>query len=352
MSNQPKAASGATPGSKFGASPLALASFALVLVGLVVLPLVVTNPFYQNLCTRILVFGLLAMSLDVLLGFTGLLSFMHNAYLGLGAYAAGLFMLNVNPESLWLAMFTGIAFTMLIALPVGWLQVRTGGLAFALLTMAFGMMFYTVAFKWYDFTGGDDGLVAAIDYGLPEVAAKGMVPYLDIQIGPWVLGNTANPVHVYYLVAAIVLLAFLLTRRVIHSPLGAVLEAIRENEQRASFVGINVRGYKLIGWMIACGLAGVAGTLWMITERNIAPDTMHAFEGAEVLMMVLLGGMGSLWGSFVGAGIFIFMKDYLSSATEHWEVYVGLVVILLVLFLPKGVAGLTDKLKPKSGKGE
>lgn len=352
MSNGRTSALSGSIGGLFGAHPLAVGGFLLVLAGLVILPIAVTNPFYQNLCTRILVFGLLAMSLDVLLGFTGLLSFMHNAYLGLAAYAAGLFMVHVNPESLWLAMLVGVVFTVIVAYPVGWVQVRTGGLAFALLTLAFGMMYFTVAWKWHDVTGGDDGLMAAIENGLPQVAEEGMMPYLDINLGPWTLGNTANPMHVYYLVLAVVLIAFLITRRVVSSPMGAVLEAIRENEQRASFVGVNVRKYKLIGWMMACGLAGVAGSLWMVLERNIAPDMMHAFEGAEILMMVLLGGMGSLWGPFLGAAVFILMKDSLSSATEDWEVYVGLVVIFLVLFLPKGIAGLTAFLRRKPRENE
>lgn len=350
MSNQTIDSSGGLLKRWSGAHPLAISGFLLVVLAMALLPLVVTNPFYQNLWGRILVFGLLAMSLDVLLGFTGLLSFMHNAYLGLAAYAAGLFIIHVNPESLWLAMAVGVIFTMIIALPVGWLQVRTGGLAFALLTLAFGMMYFTVAWKWHNVTGGDDGLVAAIEHGLPQVAEEGMVPYLDINLGPWTLGNTADPVHVYYFILVIVVLAFIVTHRLINSPLGAVLEAIRENEERASFVGVNVRRYKLIGWLVACGLAGLAGTLWMFLERNIAPDTMHAFEGAEVLMMVLLGGMGSLWGPFLGAAIFILLKDYLSSATEHWEIYVGLVVIFLVLFLPKGVAGLASLLRRKTSE--
>ena len=317
------------------------ALFLAVVVALFLLPTVVHNLFYLNLWSRVLVFGLLAMSLDVLLGFTGLLSFMHNSYLGLGAYGMGLFTIYVFPESLWLAMLVGVLVALAISVPVGWVQVRTGGLAFALLTLAFGMMYFTIVWKWNEFTGGDDGLVAAVDYGLPEVAAEGLVPYLDISIGPWKLGTTEDPVLVYYFILVFTVAGFLVTRLIMNSPLGGVLESIRENEERASFVGINVRKYKLIGWMYACGLAGVSGTLWMILERNISPHSMHAFEGAAVLMMVLLGGMGTLWGSVLGAGIFIFMKDILSSATEDWEFFVGLVVILLVLFLPRGVAGLS-----------
>jgi branched-chain amino acid transport system permease protein len=313
------------PQKHIGGKILAL---AIVILCLAVFPFVVKNRFYVSLINQMLIYGLLAMSLDVLLGYTGLLSFMHNAYLGAGAYLVGLFLLHAAPSSLWVALLVGVLGTLILALPVGWVQVRTGGLAFALLTLAFGMMFFTVAWKWYSVTGGDDGLMG--------------VPHPDISIFGIVVGNTGNPVAMYLLTLAVVLLCFLLTRRIVHSPFGAVLEAIRENEARASFVGINVRKYKLLGWLLACGLAGVSGGLFILWRGYIGPTTMSAFAGAGVLMMVLLGGMGSLWGPFVGAGIFILMQDYISTMTEHWELFVGLVVILLVLFLPRGFVGLGD----------
>lgn len=302
-----------------------------VLIGLGILPFILPNRFYVRLVNEIMIYALLAMSLDVLLGYTGLLSFMHNAYLGIGAYVTGLFMIHVWPESIWVAMAVGTLFTMAVALPVGWVQVRTGGLAFALLTLAFGMMFYTVAWKWYGVTGGDDGLM-----GLPQP---------DITIFGLKLASSGDSLAMYLFTLGILLVCFLFTWRVIHSPLGAVLEAIRENEERAAFVGINVRRYKLIGWMLACGLAGVAGSLYILYRGYTGPGVMGAFEGAGVLMMVLLGGMGSLWGPLIGAAIFIFMKDYLSSLTEDWEIFVGVIVILLVLFLPRGVAGLPALLR-------
>jgi len=136
-----------------------------------------------------------------------------------------------------------------------------------------------------------------------------------------------------------------LTRRIINSPFGAVLEAIRENEERASFVGINVRKYKLYGWMLACILAGISGALFILYKGYIGPTTMSAFAGAGILMMVLLGGMGTLWGPLVGSAIFIYIQDYISTMTEHWEIYLGLVVIFLVLFMPKGFVGLGNYLK-------
>ena len=310
--------------------PMKIVALLIVVACLTLFPFVVTNRFYISLVNEMLIYGLLAMSLDVLLGYTGLLSFMHNAYLGLGAYVVGLFLIHVAPSSLWLALLAGVVVTSVIALPVGWVQVRTGGLAFALLTLAFGMMFYTIVWKWYSLTGGDDGLMG--------------VPHPDIQVVGITLGNSGNPTTMFLFSLCIVFICFLLTWRIIHSPFGAVLEAIRENEERASFVGINVRRYKLYGWMYACMLAGVSGGLFILYRGYIGPTTMSAFAGAGVLMMVLVGGMGSLWGPIVGAGIFIFMQDYISTMTEHWELFVGLVVIILVLFLPRGFIGLGDYL--------
>jgi len=307
---------------------LRIVALLILVACLALFPFVVTNRFYISLVNEMLIYGLLAMSLDVLLGYTGLLSFMHNAYLGIGAYVVGLFLIHISPSSLWLAILAGVAATSIIALPVGWVQVRTGGLAFALLTLAFGMMFYTIVWKWYDLTGGDDGLMG--------------VPHPDIHLGGIVLGHSGSPTAMYLLTLSMVLICFLVTWRIMHSPFGAVLEAIRENEERASFVGINVRRYKLYGWMYACMLASVSGGLFILYRGYIGPTTMSAFAGAGVLMMVLVGGMGSLWGPIIGAGIFIFIQDYISTMTEHWELFVGMVVILLVLFMPRGFVGLGD----------
>ncbi len=313
------------------AAPIKIVALVALFLALALLPFVWNNRFYISLITEIMIYGLLAMSLDVLLGYTGLLSFMHNAYLGIGAYIVGLFLIHISPTSLWLAGLAGIIVTSVVALPVGWVQVRTGGLAFALLTLAFGMMFHTIVWKWYDVTGGDDGLMG--------------VPSPDIQLFGWSIGNTGNPTHIYLMTLVIVSICFFLTRRIIRSPFGAVLEAIRENEERAAFVGINVRRYKLYGWMLACILASISGALFILYKGYIGPTTMSSFAGAGVLMMVLLGGMGTLWGPLVGAGIFIYIQDYISTMTEHWEIYLGLVVIFLVLFMPTGFVGLGSYLK-------
>jgi branched-chain amino acid transport system permease protein len=323
-----------TASKAFAASPRRVLNLivGLVIVALLaVFPFVVSNRFYIRLLNEMFIYGLLAMSLDVLLGFTGLLSFMHTSYLGIAAYIAGLFLKHGPQKSVWLALLIGVLATQVIAIPVGWVQVRTGGLPFALLTLAFGMMYFTVVWKWYGVTGGDDGLMG--------------IPQPDLSLFGWVLGNSGNTVLTYQFTLFIVVICFLITYRIIRSPFGAVLESIRENEERAAFIGINVHRYKLLGWTLACLLASVAGVLFILYKGYIGPTTMDPFAGAAVLMMVLLGGMGSLWGSFVGAALFIFMQDYLSTLTEHWEIFVGLIVVLLVIFLPRGFAGLVDRLR-------
>jgi branched-chain amino acid transport system permease protein len=311
-------------------------SVLLALLAILTLfPFIVPSRFYTRLVNEMLIYALLAMSLDVLFGYTGMLSFMHNAYMGIAAYIAGLFLIYVFSSSLWLTFLVGIIATSVIALPVGWIQVRLGGLAFALLTLAFGMMFFTVAWKWYSLTGGDDCLMG--------------VPIPNLAIGGWVLGNLGDATIMYLFTIVIVFICFFLTWRIIHSPFGAVLEAIRENTERSAFIGINVRKFKLVSWILACGLASVSGILLILFKGYIGPESMGAFAGGAVLMMVLLGGHGSLWGPAIGAAIFIFAQDYISTLTEHWEIFMGLVVVLLVLFMPRGIVGLCSYLI-KSGK--
>jgi len=285
----------------------------------------------MRLATEILIYGLAAMSLDVLLGYTGLLSFMHAGYMGISAYAVGLFLKYVNPHcSIWLLMLLGIGATAFIALPVGWLQVRTGGFTFALLTIAFGMMYYTVVWKARNITGGDDGLI-----GIP----RPKITILGLE-----MADISNPIAIYLFTLLIVLISFIMTRRIMRSPFGAVLEAIRENEERASFIGINIHKYKLMGWMLACSLAGVSGFLFTLLKGSVSPTMMDPMAGGAILMMTLLGGIGTLWGPYVGAVLFIFAQDYISTMTEHWMIFLGLFLIILVLFMPKGIAGVKDLL--------
>jgi branched-chain amino acid transport system permease protein len=313
------------------------ATIGTILIILFLLPWILSNRFYLRLATEILIYGLLAMSLDVLLGYTGLLSFMHAVYMGIAAYTVGLYLKYVDPAaSIWLLMFLGVGATVLIAFPIGWLQVRTGGFAFALLTIAFGMMLYTIVWKARNLTGGDDGLIG--------------IPSPNVNLSNLVLADCKDPTSVYFITLIVVILCFCLARRIMRSPFGAVLESIRENEERASFVGIHVHRYKLCGWMLACALAGVSGVLLTIMKCSVSPTVMDPGAGGSVLMMALLGGLGTLWGPFLGAGVFIFAQDYISTMTEHWMIFLGLFLIVLVLFVPKGIAGFQEALSIKKSE--
>ena len=306
---------------------LKAACLGVLLLALIAIPFIAPNLYYVKLANEMLIYGLLAMSLDFLLGYTGLLSFMHNAYLGIAAYITGIFLIHVAPHSLWLAMLVGVLGTAAIAAPVGWVQVRTGGLPFALLTIDFGMMFYTLVWK-LEITGGSDGLMG--------------VPLPDLSLGFFDLGNTSDPRIMYLFSLAVVVAAFLVARRIIRSPFGSVLQAIRENEERAAFIGYNVNKYKLCAWTLSCSFASLSGCLFILYKGYIGPPTMSIFAGAGILMMVLLGGIQTLWGAFIGAVIFIYIEDYISTITVNWKLFVGIIVILLVLFLPRGVAGLAS----------
>lgn len=303
----------------------------LILLVFVILPLILPNRFYLRMATEILIYGLLAMSLDVLLGFTGLLSFMHASYMGISAYTVAIFLSYVDPgASMWITFPLGVGVAVLFALIFGWLQVRAGGFAFALLTVAFGMMYFTVVWKMRSITNGDDGM-----FGISRP---------DVAVGPLVLGNMNNSFTAYFFTLFVVVVCFVLTRQIIRSPLGAVLESIRENPERAAFIGVNVRKYKLLGWLLACGLAGVAGVLFTYLKGSVSPTIMDGTAGGMVLMMTLLGGVGTLWGPFIGAAVFIILQDAISTMTQNWMVFLGLAVVLLVLFLPKGLAALPARL--------
>jgi branched-chain amino acid transport system permease protein len=214
--------------------------------------------------------------------------------------------------------------------------VRTGGFAFALLTIAFGMMLYTIVWKARNLTGGDDGLIG--------------IPSPNVNLSSWVLADCKDPTSIYFITLIAVILCFCFTRRIMRSPFGAVLESIRENEERAAFIGIHVHRYKLCGWMLACALAGVSGVLFTIMKCSVSPTVMDPGAGGAVLMMTLLGGLGTLWGPFLGAGVFIFAQDYISTMTEHWMIFLGIFLIVLVLFIPKGIAGFRETLLPKKSE--
>jgi branched-chain amino acid transport system permease protein len=279
---------------------------------------------YTALGTRVLVLALAAMSVNIQLGFTGVLSFGHAAYFGLGAYGAGLslkFLTTSSPLSIFYGMLlAGIAGAIL-----GALIVRRRGVYFAMVTIAFGQVFYYIAFQWSSLTGGDDGLRGfsrqPLDFGLFSV---------DIL---------SNENAFYYFVLVFFALVTAVMALILRSPFGRTMVAIRENERRARFLGIPVERHIWIAFTLSCFFIGVAGALYALTNNFADPRGLHYSQSGDFVMMAVMGGMRTFWGPLLGAAVFVILQDYLSSVTVNWMSFVGLLFVLVVLFFPRGLLG-------------
>lgn len=301
--------------------PAVVAAVAIIIVTL--FPAVAPSKFYTNLATEMLIYGLWALSLDVLIGYVGLVSFGHAAYFGLGVYGTGL-LLKKAGISIAPAMAGGVVLSLVAALLVGFVIVRLSGIAFAMLTLAFAQMFFTVVWRWSSLTGGDDGI---------------SVPRPDLEVWGQVVSLQSSTAY-YYFVVAMVMVIYALIYRAVNSPVGAALQAIRENETRAECIGFAVQRYKLIAFAIAGTVAGIAGSLLVMFKGFAAPSLMHWSASGSVLMMAILGGTGTLYGPLAGAALMVFAQDYLSSYTEHWMLPLGLLFIFVVRYFRGGLAGL------------
>jgi branched-chain amino acid transport system permease protein len=279
---------------------------------------------YTELASRVLVLGLAAMALNFLLGFTGVLSFGHAAYFGLGAYGAAMTIRYLVPSTM-LAILVGVVVATLAAAAVGALIRKLRGVYFAMVTIAFGQVFYFVAFRWNNVTGGDDGLTGwhrlPIDLGFVQ---------LDIQHDDKVF---------YYFVLVLFALAVAVLAGLLRSPLGRSLTAIRENERRARFLGIPVELHVWLSFVISGAFAGLAGTLYALLNNFVDPRSLHWTLSGNFVIMAVLGGMRSFWGPLIGAVIFVMLQDFVSSRTENWMSIIGLFFVLVVSFFPRGVLG-------------
>jgi len=280
---------------------------------------------YTELATRVLVLGLAAMSLNFLLGFTGVLSFGHAAYFGLGAYGAGLTLKYLAPSTP-LAILVGVAVGTLAAMVIGALIVKLRGIYFAMVTIAFGQVFYFIAFRWNSVTGGDDGLTGW--HRLP------------LNLGFTQIDTLANDKAYYYFVLLIFAVATGVMALLLRSPFGRTLLAIRENERRARFLGIPIERHIWIAFVISCFFASLAGTLYALLSNFTDPRALHWTLSGNFVIMAVLGGMRSFWGPLVGAAIFVVLQDYVSSQTQNWMFFIGVFFVLVVLFFPRGVLGL------------
>jgi len=297
------------------------------LAALVALPWILAR-HQLSILTELLIFGLLAMSLDLIMVYTGMVSFGHAAYFGLGAYASALILLNFE-QPIPVALVAGALLAGLVAAPVAYISTRATGIYFAMLTLAFAQLLYTVAYKWRDLTGGSDGIA-----GVPKTTLF------------WGGPSLASPRPFYFVVAACVVLALVACRALVRSPFGHALQAIRENERRFTSLGRDPRPFKLVVFVVAATFAGLAGALFAPFRGFASPEIMFWVLSGQVLMMVITGGIGTLIGPVLGAMIFMLIQEVLSSYTEHWMIFTGTVFVLMVIFLPGGVVGTVRRRLP------
>jgi branched-chain amino acid transport system permease protein len=286
------------------------------------------SPYYLGLVVKMMIFALFAMSLDLLIGYAGMASLGHAAYFGIAAYATGLLALRLG-WSVWFALPAGLLVAALTATLFGLLALRTRGSYFLMITLALSQVLWGIAFGWRTLTGGDDGL--------PEV------PRPDLGL-PW---SMADSTPFYYFVLFFAAIGMLLLVRVVTSPFGYALRGIRESETRMLALGYNVWCYKLVAFVLAATFAGLAGCLYVYYNRFVSPDYIHVARSAEVLLMVILGGAGTLIGPAIGAALIVLLENIISAYTERWLMLLGFVYVLVALFAPNGLIGLIRNFRKR-----
>ena len=293
---------------------------AAVILFLLVFPLLMP---YQALAINILVFGLFAVGFNLLFGYTGLLSFGHAAFLGVGSYLTGIAMVHMGLP--WVvALGVGVLAAALAGVVIGFLAIRTRGIYFSMVTLALAQIVYYAFYKAERWTGGENGL-------------RGIqVP--KMEVGGFTF-DFLNPVTKYYVILVFVAAALWFVSRLLASPFGAVMEAVRENEQRAAACGFDVARTKLLVFTISAALCGLAGGLRALHLSVVPIDSLHYLLSGQAVMMCLLGGMGTFFGPFVGAGLFLTLEDVVTTLTQHWMAVVGIVFMVFVLFFPAGIWG-------------
>lgn len=279
---------------------------------------------YRELATRIIIFAIFALGFDLLVGFTGYLSFGHAAFWGVGAYVCGYYLLHVSPNAL-VGMLLAVLVVGVIALLLGLITLRRYGIYFAILTLAFAEMFYYAALaplqRW---TGGDNGLTAI---PIPQLFG------IDLQ---------GNAVHLFS--AAWALLALYLARRIKRSPYGLILRGIKANEKRLLYAGVDVFRYKVAAFTISGLFGGLAGSLYAIYETYVPSESLRWTTSGDVIIMSVIGGLGTLFGPMIGAAIVLYLENVLSAVTGQWHLILGLIFMAFVIFLPGGVVEGVQRL--------
>ncbi len=284
--------------------------------------------FWRRFLTEILIWGLLAMSSDILIGYTGMVSFGHSAFFGLGLYGAAAALMIVRPPNLWLALVVGLAAAAVIAMFVAYFATRLRDIYFAITTLVFSQIFYVVIFTWTEVTGGENGL----SFAQPPLGIPGL----------WTTRFTTQSLHCFIL--AVVALSYLVLRRITQSPFGQVLQAIRENEPRTRAIGYHVERYKIVAVMLSGLFAGLAGILYAFQHRFAAPDFVFFTVSGEVVIYNVMGGMGTLVGPVVGAAFFMLLREGLSRFwAEYYLIPLGIAFTAMVIFMPQGLLGFLKR---------
>jgi len=297
--------------------------FGVILVLLTIAPLILPE-FWRRFLTEILIWGLLAMSSDILIGYTGMISFGHSAFFGLGMYGAAAALLTISPPNLWLAIGSGLIGAAGVALFVAYFSTRLRDIYFAITTLIFSQIFYVIIFTWTEVTGGENGLTFRR-------------PPLSI---PWIYVTPFTNETLHWFVLAVVTASYLILRRITQSPFGMVLQSIRENEGRTRAIGYPVERYKMVAVMLSGLFAGLAGVLYAIQNRFAAPDFVYFLVSGETVIFNVMGGIGTLVGPIVGAGFFLLLREAFSRFfTEYYLIPVGIIFIAMVIFMPQGLVG-------------
>jgi branched-chain amino acid transport system permease protein len=289
------------------------------------------QPFYLDLFTRVMVFGLAALSLDLILGYGGMVSFGHAAYLGIGSYSVGILSFY-GIDNGFVQFGVAIVASGLVAAFIGAISLRTSGISFVMITLAFAQMLYFLAIS-LNVYGGDDGMSIRrhSDFG-------GIV-------------DLANPTILYYVVFALLALFFALSQRLVDSRFGMVLRGAKSNGRRMTAIGFPIFRYRLAAFVISAAMCGVAGALLANQLLFVSPAIMHWARSGEIIIMVILGGIGTLFGAILGAAVYVLLEHELSALTEHWLIILGPLLILVVLFAKRGVFGLIARNMRGAGGG-
>jgi branched-chain amino acid transport system permease protein len=301
--------------------------FGIVLLALIAAPLILPE-FWRRFVTEILIWGLLAMSSDILIGYTGMVSFGHSVFFGLGMYGAAAALLTVRPPNLWLALLYGLVGAAVVAAFVAFFATRLRDIYFSITTLVFSQIFYVIIFTWTEVTGGENGL----NFSQPALSIPGIA------------STRFTPTTLHWFVLAVVTLSYLALRRITQSPFGMVLQSIRENEPRTRAIGYHIERYKIVAVMLSGLFAGLAGVLYAVQNKFAAPDFVFFLISGEVVIFNVMGGMGTLVGPVAGAAFFLLLREGFSRFfTEYYLIPVGIIFIAMVIFMPQGLLGFARR---------